>query len=169
MQDKVVSVVNRFNLTESLSDRNIVEPLQDFLNTGAARVQVVTIVSSKATEIVKQAVSQLFQEQPELVQPGGNAYTTRRYNMYIRDMGYFLRYCSYALLTGDNSILDERLLAGLRETFNSLGIPLGPTARSVQLIRDQVKQHAIVAGVENTTFIDEPFDYVVRQISEMDV
>jgi phycobilisome core component len=169
MQDKVVSVVNRFNLTENLSDRNIVEPLQDFLNTGAARVQVVALISSKATEIVKQSVSQLFQEQPELVLPGGNAYTTRRYNMYIRDMGYFLRYCSYALLTGDNSILDERLLAGLRETFNSLGIPLGPTARSVQLIRDQVKQQAIVAGVENTTFIDEPFDYVVRQISEMDV
>jgi phycobilisome core component len=169
MQDKVVSVVNQFNLTDSLSDRNIVEPLKDFLNTGTARVQVVAIVSSKATEIVKQAVSQLFQEQPELVQPGGNAYTTRRYTMYVRDMGYFLRYCSYALLTGDNSVLDERLLAGLKETFNSLGIPLGPTARSVQLMRDIVKQQAIAAGLENLTFVDEPFDYVVRQISEMDV
>ncbi len=84
-------------------------------------------------------------------------------------MGYFLRYCTYALLTGDNSVLDERLLAGLKETFNSLGIPLGPTARSVQLMRDVVKQQAQSAGIENATFIDEPFDYVVRQISEMDV
>ncbi len=82
MQDKVVSVVNPFNLTDSLTDRNIVEPLKDFLNTGTARVQVVAIVSSKSSEIVKQAISQLFQEQPGLVQPGGNAYTTRRYNMY---------------------------------------------------------------------------------------
>ncbi|KAM3095526.1 allophycocyanin subunit beta [Phormidesmis sp. 146-12] len=169
MQDKVVSVVNPFNLTDSLTDRNIVEPLKDFLTTGTTRVQVVAIVSSKSAEIIKQAISQLFQEQPELVQPGGNAYTTRRYNMYVRDMGYFLRYCTYALLTGENSVLDERLLAGLKETFNSLGIPLGPTARSVQLMRDGVKQQVQSAGIESATFIDEPFDYVVRQISEMDV
>lgn len=169
MQDKVTGVVEQFNLTGESLDRDTVESLKRFLETGSNRVLVASIIGSNAAEIVKTAASQLFQEQPELVRPGGNAYTTRRYTMYLRDMNYFLRYCSYALVAGDVSILDERLLAGLRETFNSLGIPLGPTARSIQLMKDLVKQRLIAAGVTDTAFVDEPFDYVVRSISETDV
>lgn len=89
--------------------------------------------------------------------------------MYLRDMDYFLRYCSYAVVAGDISVLDERLLAGLRETFNSLGIPLGPTARSIQLMKDLLKEKLVAAGITNTTLIDESFDYVVRQISDTSV
>jgi phycobilisome core component len=126
-------------------------------------------MSAKAAEIVKQAASQLFQEQPELLKPGGNAYTTRRYNMYLRDMGYFLRYCSYALVAGDASVLDERLLAGLRETFSSLGIPQGPTARSIQLMRNIVKDKLVAEGIANPDLVEEPFDYVIRAIGETDL
>lgn len=169
MQDKITSVVNNLGLMGESLNGDSVGSLKDFLATGTARVQAVSIIGSNASEIVKTAASQLFQEQPELVRPGGNAYTTRRYNMYLRDMGYFLRYCSYALLSGDNSVLDERLLAGLRDTFNSLGIPLGPTARSIQIMKDVVKDKLAAAGVANTALVDEPFDYVVRQISETDV
>ncbi|MBF2076548.1 MAG: allophycocyanin subunit beta [Synechococcales cyanobacterium C42_A2020_086] len=169
MQDKVTGVVEQFNLTGESLDRDTVESLKGFLDTGSNRVLAASIIGSNAAEIVKTAASQLFQEQPELVRPGGNAYTTRRYTMYLRDMNYFLRYCSYALVAGDVSILDERLLAGLRETFNSLGIPLGPTARSIQLMKDLVKQKLIAAGVTNIAFVDEPFDYVVRSISETDI
>jgi phycobilisome core component len=169
MQDKITTVVSNFNLTERLVDQTVIETIKGFLDTGTVRTQVVSLIGSNAEGIVKQAVSQLFQEQPELIKPGGNGYTTRRYNMYLRDMGYFLRYCSYALLTDDKSVLDERLLAGLKETFNSLGIPLGPTARSIQIMKDIVKTQAKAAGIQNTLFVDEPFDYVVRQISETDL
>lgn len=169
MQDKITSVVNQFNLTGAPLDRNVVDFIRDFLDTGTTRVQIASIISANAPEIVKKAISQLFQEKPELVAPGGNAYTTRRYSMYLRDMDYFLRYCSYALVAGDLSVLDERLLAGLRDTFNSLGIPLGPTARSIQLMKDIVKEKVVAAGIANTSLVDDPFDYVVRQISDTSV
>lgn len=169
MQDKITSVVNNFDLTGEFLNRDAVDSLKDFMATGAARIQVALVIGSHATEIVKAAASQLFQEQPELVQPGGNAYTTRRYSMYLRDMDYFLRYCSYALVAGDASVLDERLLAGLRDTFNSLGIPLGATARSIQLMKNLVKEKLATTNIANTAFVDEVFDYVVREISETDV
>jgi phycobilisome core component len=169
MQDKLTSVVKNCDLTGQSLDRGLVQTLKDFLADGETRVQVAAIIGSNAAEIVKTAVSLLFQEYPELVSPGGNAYTTRRYNMYVRDMNYFLRYCSYAIVSGDVSVLDERLLAGLRDTFNSLGIPLGPTARSIQLMKDLVKEKLVVAGMTKTAFVDEPFDYIVREMSETDV
>lgn len=169
MQDKITSVLKDYDLVGKSLDGNGVEFLKEFLTTGEARVQVASIIGSNAFEIVKAAVSQLFQEQPELLLPGGNAYTTRRYSMYLRDMDYSLRYCSYALVGGDTSVLDERLLAGLREVFISLGIPLGPTARSIQIMKDLVKEKAVAAGIANTTFIDEPFDYLAREIIETDL
>ncbi len=169
MQDKLTSVINNCDLAGRFLDRDTIAPLKDFLETGALRVQTASMISSNAAEIVKKAAAQLFEEQPELLKPGGNAYTTRRHAMYLRDMGYFLRYCSYALVSGDTSVLDERLLAGLKDTFNSLGIPLGPTARSIQLMKDVVKEKLAAMGVQDTSFVDEPFDYVVREISETDV
>lgn len=169
MQDKITSVVSNVHLAGLAPDRDVVDSIKDFLDTGTTRVKIVSIISANAPEIVKEAASKLFQEKPELVVAGGNAYTTRRYNMYLRDMDYFLRYCSYAVVSGDISVLDERLLAGLRETFNSLGIPLGPTARSIQLMKDLVKEKLIAAGITNTALIDESFDYVVREISDTSV
>ncbi|MGL4623034.1 MAG: allophycocyanin subunit beta, partial [Chroococcidiopsis sp.] len=149
MQDKLTSVAKNCDLTGSSLNREVVETLKEFLADGEKRVQVAGIIGSNAAEIVKTAVSLLFQEYPELVSPGGNAYTTRRYNMYVRDMNYFLRYCSYAIVAGDASVLDERLLAGLRDTFNSLRIPLGPTARSIQLMKNIVKEKLVTAGMTN--------------------
>jgi phycobilisome core component len=169
MQDKLTSVAKNCDLTGSSLNREVVETLKEFLADGEKRVQVAGVIGSNAAEIVKTAVSLLFQEYPELVSPGGNAYTTRRYNMYVRDMNYFLRYCSYAIVAGDASVLDERLLAGLRDTFNSLGIPLGPTARSIQLMKNIVKEKLVTAGMTNIPFVDEPFDYVVREISETEI
>lgn len=169
MQDRITAVVNDRGLMGQVLDRETVDTLKEFLNSGVSRRQAASIISSNAAEIIKKAASQLFKEQPELLLPGGNAYTTRRYEMYLRDMGYFLRYCSYALVAGNASVLDERLLTGLRDTFNSLGIPLGPTARSIHLMRDLVKEKLVAAGVEDTTFVNEPFDYVIRKIGEKDV
>lgn len=169
MQDTITSVVENYGLMGNPLDSDAIATLEDFLDTGTVRVQTVAVISSNAAEIVKTAASQLFQEYPELLLPGGNAYTTRRYSMYLRDMDYFLRYCSYALVAGNTFVLDERLLAGLKDTFNSLGIPLGPTARSIQLMKNIVKEKLAAADIKNATFVDEPFDYVVREISERDV
>ncbi|NJP09556.1 MAG: allophycocyanin subunit beta [Leptolyngbyaceae cyanobacterium RU_5_1] len=169
MRDKLASVVERYDLTARFLDNSAIAAVTEYLNTGQARIQAVAMINANAVEIVREAARQLFEELPYLIQPGGNAYTTRRHAMYLRDMDYFLRYGSYALLTGDNSVLDERLLAGLRDTFNSLGIPLGPTALSIQLMKNRIKEKMAGAGLENTGLVDEPFDYMIRELSETDV
>ena len=111
----------------------------------------------------------MFDEQPELIRPGGNAYTTRRYAACLRDMDYYLRYATYAMVAGSMDVLDERVLQGLRETYNSLGVPIGPTIQGIQIMKDIVKAQVAATGVENTAFVDEPFDYMTRELSEQDI
>jgi phycobilisome core component len=134
-----------------------------------ARVQAAAVINSNAAAIVKQAASQLFADLPELIRPGGNAYTTRRYAACLRDMDYYLRYASYALVAGDMDVLDERVLEGLRETYNSLGVPIAPTVRGIQIMKDIVREQAAASGVQPATVVDAPFDYLSRELSERDL
>jgi phycobilisome core component len=127
------------------------------------------MINGNAATIVKDEGLRLFEEVPELIRPGGYAYTTRRYSACLRDMDYYLRYASYALVAGSMNVLDERVLQGLRETYNSLGVPIGPTVVGIQIMNDMLKKMASEAGIDNTNFIDEPFEYMTRQLSEVSI
>jgi len=169
MRDAVTNLIRNYDGAGRYLDRNAIDSLKSYFETGTARVAAAAVINSNAASIVKQAGSQLFDELPELLRPGGNAYTTRRYAACLRDMDYYLRYASYALVAGDTNVLDERVLQGLRETYNSLGVPIAPTVRGIQLMKDIVKEQVAAAGVENTAFIDQPFDHMNRELSEQDI
>lgn len=169
MRDAVTSLIRNYDVTGRYLDRNAVDSLKSYFETGTARVAAAAVINANAAEIVKQAGSQLFDELPELIRPGGNAYTTRRYAACLRDMDYYLRYASYALVAGDNYVLDERVLQGLRETYNSLGVPIGPTVRGIQIMKDIVKGLVEASGIQNASFLDQPFDHLTREFSEQDV
>lgn len=169
MRDAVTTLIRSYDSTGRYLDQSALDSLKTYFETGTARVQVATIISANAAEIVKGASSQLFETVPELLRPGGNAYTTRRYAACLRDMDYYLRYGSYALVAGDDSVLDERVLQGLRETYNSLGVPIAPTVVGIQIMKGIVKAKAAEAGIADTDFIDEPFDHILQEISEVSV
>lgn len=169
MRDAVTTLISNYDITGRYLDRDAIDRLKSYFDTGLARIQVAAAINANAASIVKQAGSQLFDELPELIRPGGNAYTTRRYAACLRDMDYYLRYASYSLVAGDTYVLDERVLQGLRETYNSLGVPIGPTVRGIQIMKEIVKQQTAAAGVENTTFVDLPFDHMTRELSEQDI
>ncbi|MEH2421231.1 MAG: allophycocyanin subunit beta [Nostoc sp.] len=169
MRDAVTSLIKNYDLAGRYFDRNAIDSLKSYFDSGTARVQAAAAINTNAAALVKQAGLQLFEELPELIRPGGNAYTTRRYAACLRDMDYYLRYATYALVAGNTNVLDERVLQGLRETYNSLGVPIGPTVRGIQILKDLIKEQVTAAGVVNTTFVDEPFDHITRELSEQDI
>ena len=169
MRDAITSLIGTYDVAGRYFDRNAIDRLKSYFETGTARVQAAAVVNANAAAIVKQSGSQLFAELPELIRPGGNAYTTRRYAACLRDMDYYLRYATYALVAGSMDVLDERVLQGLRETYNSLGVPIGPTVQGIQIMKQMVKDQVAAAGIENTAVVDEPFDYMTRELSERDI
>jgi phycocyanin beta chain len=103
---------------------------------GNKRLDTVNRITSNASSIVADAARALFAEQPQLIAPGGNAYTNRRMAACLRDMEIILRYVTYAVLAGDSSVLDDRCLNGLRETYQALGTPGSSVAVGVQKMKD---------------------------------
>ncbi|MBN3896491.1 MULTISPECIES: allophycocyanin subunit beta [unclassified Nostoc] len=169
MRDAVTSLIKNYDLAGRYFDRNAIDSLKSYFDSGTARVQAAAAINSNAAALVKQAGLKLYEELPELIRPGGNSYTTRRYAACLRDMDYYLRYATYALVAGNTNVLDERVLQGLRETYNSLGVPIGPTVRGIQILKDLIKEQVAAAGVVNTAFVDEPFDHITRELSEQDI
>jgi len=54
----------------------------------------------------------------------------------LRDMEIILRYVTYATFAGDGSVLEDRCLNGLRETYVALGVPGGSVAEGVNKMKD---------------------------------
>ncbi len=100
------------------------------------RMDTVNRITGNASAIVANAARTLFAEQPQLIAPGGNAYTSRRMAACLRDMEIILRYVTYATFSGDGSVLDDRCLNGLRETYSALGVPGGSVAEGVKKMKE---------------------------------
>ncbi len=166
--DAVTSLIKNYDVTGRYLDRTAMDSLKSYFESGTQRLKVAAIINANSPDIVKNASRQLFEEVPELIRAGGNAYTTRRYSACLRDMDYYLRYASYALVAGDTSVLDERVLQGLRETYNSLSVPIAPTVRGISIMKEMIKEMALAEGID-ISLIDSPFDHLVREFSDVSI
>jgi phycobilisome core component len=168
MQDAITTLIKNYDSTGRYLDGVAIDRLKSYFETGTARVQAAALINGQAAAVVKEAGSTLFNDQPELIRPGGSAYTTRRYAACLRDMDYYLRYATYSWVAGDTDVLDERVLTGLRETYNSLNVAIGPTVIGIGILKEIVKAKVAEAEIE-TSFIDEPFDHMIRELGEKDI
>jgi phycocyanin beta chain len=84
------------------------------------RLDAVNRITSNASAVVTNAARALFEQQPALIAPGGNAYT----------------HITYATYLGDASVLEDRCLNGLRETYLALGVPGASVAEGVRKMKD---------------------------------
>lgn len=169
MQDAITNVLNQYDLKGQYLDNTAIDELNKYFSTALSRIKIIELINSDASKIIKAAASRLYEEQPELLRPGGNSYTTRRYAACLRDIEYYLRYASYALIAGNTNILSERVLDGLKDTYNSLGVPVAPTVRSIQLLEDTIQKAAISSNIRDTYIISEPFNYMIINLSEQDI
>jgi phycocyanin beta chain len=120
---------------EYISDSQL-DALSAMVSDSNKRIDTVNRITSNSSTIVANAARALFAEQAQLIAPGGNAYTSRRMAACLRDMEIILRYVTYAIFAGDASVLDDRCLNGLRETYLALGTPGSSVAVGVQKMKD---------------------------------
>ena len=168
MKDAITSVINQYDLTGKYLDNNAIEKLNKYFFTALTRLEIVTIINSQSSKIIKETAARLYEEQPELLRPGGNSYTTRRYAACLRDIEYYLRYASYALIAGDANILTERVLDGLKDTYNSLNVPISPTVRSIKILAEIIQNEVKQTSEKDIKIINEPFEFMIKNLGEQD-
>lgn len=123
--------------------------LKAFIADGNKRLDAVNAITSNASCMVSDAVAGICCENSGLTAPNGGVYTNRKMAACLRDGEIVLRYVSYALLAGDASVLQDRCLNGLRETYAALGVPVGSAARAVAIMKAAAT--TMITNTNNTT------------------
>ncbi|MEN9202667.1 MAG: phycocyanin subunit beta [Thermostichus sp. DG_1_6_bins_120] len=135
MNDVFGKVVAQADSKGAFLGANEFSALQQVIAEGNKRLDAVNRLTSNASKIVTNAIRELFAEEPNLNAPGGPAYPSRNVAACMRDMDIILRYITYALAAGDASVLNERCLNGLRETYQALGTPGSSVANGIQKMK----------------------------------
>jgi phycocyanin beta chain len=149
MFDAYTKVVSQADARGDFLSNDQLDALSRVTGDGLKRIDAVNRMTGSASKIVSDAARALFAEQPQLIAPGGNAYTNRRMAACLRDMEIILRYVTYATFTGDASVLNDRCLNGLRETYAALGTPGASVAAGVEKMK--ASAIGIVSDTANIT------------------
>ena len=136
MFDAFTRVVSQADARGEFLSAAQIDALSQMVSQSNKRMDAVNRITSNSSAIVTNAARSLFAEQPQLIAPGGNAYTSRRMAACLRDMEIILRYVTYAIFSGDASVLEDRCLNGLRETYLALGTPGTSVGVGVQKMKD---------------------------------
>jgi phycocyanin beta chain len=152
MYDAFTRVVSQADARGEFLSSSQLDALSQMVSESNKRIDTVNRITGNASAIVTNAARSFFAEQPQLIAPGGNAYTSRRMAACLRDMEIILRYVTYAIFSGDASVLEDRCLNGLRETYLALGTPGSSVAVGVQKMKDAAI--AIANDTNNITLGD---------------
>jgi allophycocyanin-B len=133
-----------------------------FLKTGEQRTRIAAILAENEKKIVEEASRQLWQRRPDFISPGGNAYGDRQRALCLRDYGWYLRLITYGVLSGDKEPIESIGLVGVKEMYNSLGVPVPGMVESIRCL----KQASLGLLTEDDAQEAAPyFDFIIQAMS----
>ncbi len=136
--------------------------IQEFLQTGEQRVRIATILAEGEKKIVEQASKELWRIHPDYIAPGGNAYQTKPRAQCIRDYGWYLRLVTYGVLAGDKDPIESIGIVGVKEMYNSLGVPVPGMIDSIACLKDAALK---LLSNEDAAAAAPYFDYIIQSMS----
>ena len=136
--------------------------IQEFLQTGEQRVRIATILAEGEKKIVEQASKELWKIHPDYIAPGGNAYQTKPRAQCLRDYGWYLRLVTYGVLAGDKDPIESIGIVGVKEMYNSLGVPVPGMVDSIACLKNAALK---LLSDEDAAAAAPYFDYIIQSMS----
>jgi hypothetical protein len=98
--------------------------LAQLIPATAAVVPLVQLLRDRSAEIVDEARSQVLDQFPAILAPGGGLYPAERADACWRDFWQFLRCISYGITAGQVQYTSDSGLAYMRQLYQALDVPL---------------------------------------------
>jgi allophycocyanin-B len=136
--------------------------IQNFLQTGSQRMRIATTLSENEKKIVQEASKELWKKRPDFIAPGGNAYGDKQRALCLRDYGWYLRLISYGVLSGDKEPIEKIGLIGVKEMYNSLGVPVPGMVESIRCLKSAA---LALMSDEDAAEASPYFDYIIQAMS----
>lgn len=138
------------------------ETINSYLKTGEVRIRLISMLQKSEQAIIKAAGKKIFQIHPEYIAPGGNAAGSKQRSLCLRDYGWYLRVITYAILSGDKEPLDKIGLIGVKEMYNSLGVPVNGMVDSIKCLKEASLDNL---PEDSHDTLSPYFDYVIQAMS----
>ena len=136
--------------------------LQDYFNTSEQRIVISCILRDKEQAIIQIASKKIFQIHPEYIAPGGNAEGARKRSLCLRDYGWYLRLVTYGILSGDQQSVEKIGLIGVKEMYNSLGVPILGMIDAIICLRDASLDFL---NEDQSIIVCPYFDFIIQNMS----
>jgi allophycocyanin-B len=136
--------------------------ITDFFKTGEMRLGIARTLAENEKRIIEQASRQLWQKRPDFIAPGGNAYGSRERALCLRDYGWYIRLITYGLIAGDKEPIESIGIIGVREMYNSLGVPVPGMAEAIRCLK--AVSLALLSD-EEAAEAAPYFDYIIQEMS----
>ncbi len=136
--------------------------IKNYLQTGEQRIRIASILAENEDKIVKKASSELWKQHPDYISPGGNAYGQKQRAQCIRDYGWYVRLVTYGVLAGDKDPIEQIGIIGVREMYNSLGVPVSGMADSIRCLKSAAVD---LMSKEDAETAEPYFDYIIQAMS----
>lgn len=136
--------------------------IKNYLQTGEQRIRIASILAENEDKIVKKASSELWKQHPDYISPGGNAYGQKQRTQCIRDYGWYVRLVTYGVLAGDKDPIEQIGIIGVREMYNSLGVPVSGMADSIRCLKAAAVD---LMSKEDAETAEPYFDYIIQAMS----
>ncbi|MBD2463862.1 allophycocyanin [Oscillatoria sp. FACHB-1407] len=136
--------------------------IKEFFKTGNQRMRIASTLAENEKKIVQEASKQLWQKRPDFIAPGGNAYGDRQRALCLRDYGWYLRLITYGVLAGDIEPIEKIGLIGVREMYNSLGVPVPGMVESIRCLK---KASLGLLSDEDAATAAPYFDFIIQAMS----
>ncbi|MCU0544399.1 MAG: allophycocyanin subunit alpha-B [Oscillatoriaceae cyanobacterium Prado104] len=138
------------------------QSINDFFKTGEQRVRIAAALSDSERKIVEEASKKLWKKRPDFISPGGNAYGQRERALCLRDYGWYLRLITYGILAGDKEPIESIGLIGVREMYNSLGVPVPGMVEAIRCLKEAA---LALLNQEDAKEAAPYFDYIAQSMS----
>nr|WCH56052.1 allophycocyanin gamma subunit [Calliblepharis sp.] len=139
------------------------QSIKNYLDTGEKRISISCQLRDKEKEIVQKASKSIFQIHPEYIAPGGNAEGARKRSLCLRDYGWYLRLITYGILAGDKISIEKIGIIGVREMYNSLGVPILGMIDAIECLK---KSTIETLDNEEMNLVCPYFDFIVQGMSQ---
>nr|YP_010471010.1 allophycocyanin gamma subunit [Synarthrophyton patena]UVF62839.1 allophycocyanin gamma subunit [Synarthrophyton patena] len=138
------------------------QSIKGYLQTGEDRIRISLFLRDQELNIIQKASKAIFKIYPEYIAPGGNAEGAKRRSLCLRDYGWYLRLITYGILSGDKQSIEKIGLIGVREMYNSLGVPILGMIDSVQCLKEATLD---LLSLEDSQILAPYFDFIIQGMS----
>ena len=136
--------------------------LKNYFATGEQRLLISVMLRDQEQAIIQNASKAIFKLHPEYIAPGGNAEGARRRSLCLRDYGWYLRLVTYGIICGDKSVIERIGLIGVKEMYNSLGVPLLGMVDAIGCLKSSTQT---ILTEEEFNIVSPYFDFIIQGMS----